>query len=73
MPKEKVAVVGLGYVGLPMACLMADNGFQTIGVDVDRKKLDMLRQGHLPHRRGRAWPGGPGGQGGQGGHSAAHR
>jgi UDP-N-acetyl-D-mannosaminuronic acid dehydrogenase len=48
MPKEKVAVVGLGYVGLPLACLLADNGFQTIGVDVDRKKLDMLRQGISP-------------------------
>lgn len=48
MPKEKVAVVGLGYVGLPMACLLAENGFQTIGVDVDRRRLDMLRQGICP-------------------------
>jgi UDP-N-acetyl-D-mannosaminuronic acid dehydrogenase len=48
MPKEKVAVVGLGYVGLPLACLLADNGFQTIGVDVDRGKLDALRKGISP-------------------------
>lgn len=41
-------MVGLGYVGLPLACLLADNGFQTIGVDVDRKKLDSLRQGISP-------------------------
>ncbi|OPY34102.1 MAG: UDP-N-acetyl-D-mannosamine dehydrogenase [Methanomassiliicoccales archaeon PtaU1.Bin124] len=48
MSKEKVAVVGLGYVGLPLACLLADSGFQTIGVDVDRNKLEKLRQGISP-------------------------
>jgi UDP-N-acetyl-D-mannosaminuronic acid dehydrogenase len=48
MANEKVAVVGLGYVGLPLACLLADNGFLTFGVDVDRKKLETLKKGTSP-------------------------
>jgi UDP-N-acetyl-D-glucosamine dehydrogenase len=39
------AVVGLGYVGLPLALEMARAGFQAIGVDVDEKKVTQLKQG----------------------------
>ena len=31
-----VGVVGLGYVGLPLAIAYAEAGFQTVGFDVDR-------------------------------------
>ena len=41
-----VGVVGLGYVGLPLAVEKAKAGFKTIGFDVQSKKVDMVNQGH---------------------------
>ena len=41
--KEKISVVGLGFVGLSLALVNAKNGFNTIGVDIDSKKIDKLR------------------------------
>lgn len=43
--KAKVAVIGLGYVGLPLALLYAEEGFQVTGFDVDQAKVDTLMQG----------------------------
>lgn len=40
-----VGVVGLGYVGLPLAVEKAKAGFQTIGFDVQPKKVEMVNQG----------------------------
>lgn len=39
-------VVGLGYVGLPLAVEKAKAGFKTIGFDVQAKKVDMVNAGH---------------------------
>lgn len=39
-------VVGLGYVGLPLAVEKAKAGFKTIGFDVQSRKTDMVNQGH---------------------------
>ena len=39
-------VVGLGYVGLPLAVEKAKAGFKTIGFDVQKAKVDMVNQGH---------------------------
>ncbi len=39
-------VVGLGYVGLPLAVEKAKAGFRTIGFDVQHEKVDMVNQGH---------------------------
>lgn len=39
-------VVGLGYVGLPLAVEKAKAGFKTIGFDVQPSKVDMVNQGH---------------------------
>lgn len=45
--KEIVAgVVGLGYVGLPLAVEKAKAGFRTIGFDVQKEKVDLVNQGH---------------------------
>lgn len=41
----KVGVVGLGYVGLPLAVEKAKAGFKTIGFDVQEKKVDMVNEG----------------------------
>lgn len=40
-----VAVVGLGYVGLPLVRVMHDAGFSVIGFDNDVKKIQMLEKG----------------------------
>ena len=40
-----VAVIGLGYVGLPLAVSFAQAGYQVTGIDLDRRKVDMLLQG----------------------------
>lgn len=45
--KKMVAgVIGLGYVGLPLAVEKAKAGFKTIGFDVQPAKVDMVNQGH---------------------------
>lgn len=41
----KIAVVGLGYVGLPLAVEKAKAGFTTIGFDVQDEKVDMVSNG----------------------------
>jgi len=40
-----IGVVGLGYVGLPLAVEYADNGFRTIGFDVDSERVEQLNAG----------------------------
>lgn len=42
----KVGVVGLGYVGLPLAVEKAKAGFQTIGFDIQPQKVDFVNKGH---------------------------
>lgn len=44
--KLTVGVVGLGYVGLPLAVEKAKAGFKTIGFDVQKSKVDMVNAGH---------------------------
>jgi len=40
-----VAVIGLGYVGLPLAVAFAEAGFSVVGIDVDRRKVDSINAG----------------------------
>jgi UDP-N-acetyl-D-glucosamine dehydrogenase len=41
----KTAIVGLGYVGLPLSLQFARSGVTVIGLDIDTKKVDSLNQG----------------------------
>ncbi len=41
----KTGVVGLGYVGLPLAVEKAKAGYRTIGFDVQKSKIDMVNKG----------------------------
>ena len=41
----KIGVIGLGYVGLPLAITFANKGFSVTGFDVDPKKIDQLMEG----------------------------
>jgi UDP-N-acetyl-D-glucosamine dehydrogenase len=40
-----VAIMGLGYVGLPLAVVFADAGFRVIGIDPIQEKIDILNSG----------------------------
>jgi UDP-N-acetyl-D-galactosamine dehydrogenase len=43
---RKIAVIGLGYVGLPVAVAFARSGVPVVGFDIDRTRIDELRAGH---------------------------
>jgi UDP-N-acetyl-D-glucosamine/UDP-N-acetyl-D-galactosamine dehydrogenase len=42
---RKIAVIGLGYVGLPVAVAFARSGVPVIGFDIDRRRIEELRRG----------------------------
>ncbi|MCS7052460.1 MAG: nucleotide sugar dehydrogenase [Ignavibacterium sp.] len=54
--EAKVGIIGLGYVGLPLALEFAEAGFNVIGFDIDSKKIPILESGrtyikHIPSER----------------------
>jgi len=44
----KIAVIGLGYVGLPVACIFADAGFDVLGVDINPNRIEKINLGQSP-------------------------
>jgi UDP-N-acetyl-D-mannosaminuronic acid dehydrogenase len=44
----RIAVVGLGYIGLPTAAVFADTGIEVVGVDINRHAVESINRGH-PH------------------------
>ncbi len=44
----RIVVVGLGYVGLPVACMFAKAGFQVTGIRRDSEKIAQINQGICP-------------------------
>jgi len=48
---QRIAIVGLGYVGLPLALTFARRGCDVVGLDVDPSKIEKLNagQGYLHH------------------------
>ena len=44
----KICIVGLGYVGLPLAIAFAEKGFNVIGFDLNQDKIDKYLQGVDP-------------------------
>lgn len=40
-----VAVIGMGYVGLPLAVIFAEAGYQVLGIDLDQHKVDQINRG----------------------------
>lgn len=43
--QKKVAIIGLGFVGLPLSMMFVRKGFQVIGIDYDSGKISALQQG----------------------------
>lgn len=48
MKTDKISLVGLGKLGLPLLSTFAKNGQKIIGVDVDTAKIEMLKDNQLP-------------------------
>lgn len=46
----KICILGLGYIGLPTACLFANAGHKIVGVDTNQEIIAYLNQGRLPLR-----------------------
>jgi UDP-N-acetyl-D-glucosamine dehydrogenase len=42
---SQIAIVGLGFVGLPLALLLVDKGFTVIGIDIDKAKINQVENG----------------------------
>lgn len=42
---NRIGVVGLGYVGLPLALAFANNGYDVVAVDIDERRIQDLRNG----------------------------
>tara|TARA_B110000902_G_scaffold258458_1_gene328240 strand:- start:123 stop:1334 length:1212 start_codon:yes stop_codon:yes gene_type:complete len=47
MSKVKVVTIGLGYIGLPTSALIAQNGIQVHGVDINQSVVDTINQGKI--------------------------
>ena len=43
--KARVAILGLGYVGLPLAVVFGEAGFEVTGIDPDKRKVDTIQRG----------------------------
>jgi len=50
----KIAVIGLGKAGLPLAGVIADSGLEVVGVDIDERKCEDINRGEnpIPEERG---------------------
>lgn len=44
---EKICVIGLGYIGLPTASMLANHGYRVVGVDIDRERVKSIEEGSL--------------------------
>ena len=44
---KKICVIGLGYIGLPTAALLANAGYSVHGVDVNQHAVDVINQGKI--------------------------
>src|SRR5579862_9700249 len=40
--EARIAVIGLGYVGLPLALAFADKGFKVVGIDTDLQRVERI-------------------------------
>src|SRR5438046_4855055 len=50
MTKEKIVVLGTGYVGFPLAVVLARSGFKVVGVDIRKEVVRGINSGDLPIR-----------------------
>ena len=44
----KIGIVGLGFVGLSLASVLASKGYNTVGIDIDKEKCEKISNGNSP-------------------------
>ncbi|CAK4075149.1 UDP-N-acetyl-D-mannosamine dehydrogenase [Vibrio sp. 16] len=47
MSFQKISVIGLGYIGLPTAAVIASRGIEVVGVDVNQNAVDTINEGNI--------------------------
>ncbi len=47
MENNKVCVIGLGYIGLPTAAILANSGYNVLGVDIVHSVVDIINEGKI--------------------------
>lgn len=47
MKNKRISVVGLGYIGLPTAALLASQGYKVLGTDISQNVVDTINQGNI--------------------------
>jgi UDP-N-acetyl-D-glucosamine dehydrogenase len=50
MKKPTIAIAGLGYVGLPLALLVKKRGYNVLGIDINKQKVDKINRGISPFK-----------------------
>src|SRR3989344_6497890 len=45
---KSVTIIGLGYVGLPLACLCAEKGYKIYGFDINKGRVDSVNKNESP-------------------------
>jgi UDP-N-acetyl-D-mannosaminuronic acid dehydrogenase len=45
--KKKICIMGMGYIGLPTAALLANRGYQVHGVDINKHAIDTINRGEI--------------------------
>lgn len=46
---DRISVIGLGRLGLPLAVALASRGFKVVGVDIDRAVIEAVNRRHIPY------------------------
>ena len=52
----KIGIIGMGYVGLPLAIAYAEKGFKVLGIDIDKSKVEKINNSksyinHIPSEK----------------------
>ena len=47
MIPEKINIVGLGYIGLPTAAVLANNNYRVFGCDINKHVVDTVNKGEI--------------------------
>ena len=48
MKIDKISLIGLGKLGLPLLVTFANNGQKIIGIDIDQEKINLLKDKKIP-------------------------